>query len=440
MEKYDIIVIGGGPAGMMAAIEAKKNDSELNNGKPEYNNLKVGIIEKNQTFGKKLLITGGGRCNITNSQDMEVFHKNTIRNSKFLYSAFNDFTNEDLILFFENEGVKFKTEGKKIYPQNDNAQELLTVLTQKLKKSGVKIMLNSSVTDIEVINADKQDINGNFVINLIQDTMPCKITAQKLIVATGGASYKNTGSDGGMFKLLENLAIKTKTLLPTLVKLNSNQEFITKSQGISLENIKITINYKNKKLIELQDSVVFTHNGISGPAAINSSAYITDKELSDISIFIDLIPEISSEDFIKLIKENDKKRLDTKISRLLPKELVKNIIETKIKSEMNIPIDETNKEGILEKDIQNMKKTEINLIVNSFKALELKLTGYGGLNESIVTRGGVDTKEINPKNLSLRKHPGIFLAGEMIDVDALTGGFNLQIAFSTGHLAGKSAR
>ncbi|MGB5822918.1 MAG: aminoacetone oxidase family FAD-binding enzyme [Proteocatella sp.] len=440
MEKYDIIIIGGGPAGMMAAIEAKKNESELNDSKPGYNNLRVGIIEKNPTLGKKLLITGGGRCNITNAQSMEVFHKNTVRNSKFLYSAFNNFTNKDLILFFENEGIKFKTEGKKIYPQNDNAQELLNVLVEKLEKSGVELILNSNVTNIEVKHREKPDGHGGCVIDIIQEGTLNSIITKKVIMATGGASYKSTGSDGSMFKLLENLGIKTKPLLPTLVKLNSNQEFITRSQGISLENIRITVKHNNKKVIEIQDSIVFTHNGISGPAAINSSSYITDKELSDVNIFIDLIPELPEEDFIKLIKVNDKKRLDTKISKLLPKELVKNIIETKIKPEMGIVIDEANKDGILEKDIQNMKKSEINIIVNSFKNLELKLTGYGGLNESIVTRGGVDTSEISPKNLSLKKYPDILISGEMIDIDALTGGFNLQIAFSTGYLAGKSAR
>lgn len=437
MEKYDIIVIGGGPAGMMAAIEAKKSELESSGDKQNYNNFKVAMIEKNPIMGKKLLITGGGRCNITNSQDMEVFYKNTVRNSKFLYSAFNNFTNEDLILFFESEGVKFKTEGKKIYPQNDNAQELVDVLVRKLKDSGVQMILNSSVTNIEPTSlAD----NEEFVLTLNESAVSNKIAAKNLIIATGGASYKSTGSDGSMLKILENLGISTKTLMPTLVKLNSNQEFITKSQGISLENIKITVNYKNKKIIDIYDSVVFTHNGISGPAAINSSAYITDRELSEVSIFIDLIPELTTEAFIKLIKENDKKRLDTKIAKLLPKELVKNIIETKIKTELGIILDESNKEGILEKDIQNMNKTEMNVIVNSFKNLELKLTGYGGLNEAIVTRGGVDTKEINPKNLSLKKYPNIFLAGEMIDIDALTGGFNLQIAFSTGYLAGKAAK
>lgn len=440
MEKYDIVIIGGGPAGMMAAIEAKKNESGLENHTPVYNKLRVGIIEKNQYFGKKLLITGGGRCNITNAQSMEVFHKNTIRNSKFLYSAFNNFTNQDLISFFEDEGIKLKTEGKKIYPQNDNAQELLDVLTGKLEKCGVEKILNSNVTDIKVNSCENMDNHRDYVIEMIQNGISKEISTNKLIIATGGASYKNTGSDGSMLKLIENLGIKTKKLLPTLVKLNSNQECITRSQGISLENIKVTVNHNNKKIIEIQDSVVFTHNGISGPAAINTSAYITDKELGDIQVFIDLIPQTTLEDFIKLIKTNDKKRLDTKISKLLPKELVKNIIETKIKPEMGILIDELNKDGILEKDIQNMKKSEINLIANAFKNLELKLTGHGGLNESIVTRGGVDIKEISPKNLSLKKYPEILVAGEMIDIDALTGGFNLQIAFSTGYLAGKSAR
>ena len=228
---------------------------------------------------------------------------------------------------------------------------------------------------------------------------------------------------------MKNLQIDIKPVIPTLVKLNSNQEWILKSQGISINNTKFTINYKNKKLSEVEGSIVFTHNGISGPAAINSSAYITDKELCDISILIDFIPEVSEQELKDIIKSRDKKNLDTKLSKLLPKELVKNILLYELGIE----------NAVLETEIQNMKKTEIQNIANAFKSMKLKLTGYGGINEAIVTRGGVSIKEINPKDLSLRKYPNIYVAGEMIDVDAFTGGFNLQIAFSTGYLAGKAS-
>lgn len=413
MKNYDLLVIGSGPAGMMAAIEAKKNNKNLN----------IAIADKNHEMGKKLLITGGGRCNITNAQDIEVFFKNVVRNPKFLYSAFNTFTNKDLMEYFENKGLKLKTEGNKIYPLEDDAKGVLKILINELKTLQIKEFLGFDISDIML----KNDNNSEYIgINAVNGN---KIYAKKLIIATGGVSYKNTGSDGKLFELLRKLEIDITPIIPTLVKLNSNQEWITKSQGISLSNTKFIVNYKNKKLTEIEGSIVFTHNGISGPAAINSSAYITDKEICDISIFIDLIPEISEQELKDIIKNKDKKNLDTKLSKLIPKELVKNVLLYELGIE----------KLVIENDIQNMKKNEIQNIVNAFKCVKLNLTGYGGINEAIVTRGGVSIKEINPKTLNLKKYPDIYIAGEMIDIDAFTGGFNLQIAFSTGYLAGKSA-
>lgn len=413
MKIYDILVIGAGPAGMMAAIEAKKNNNALD----------VAIVEKNSEMGKKLLITGGGRCNITNAQEMDSFFKNVIRNPKFLYSAFNNFTNKNLIDFFEDRGLSLKTEGNKIYPLEDDAKGVLNILKNELKTLEINQLLGFEVSDIKLA----KDHEHEYI--LINSSAGKEIYAKKLIIATGGVSYKNTGSDGSLFEILKKLEIDIKPVIPTLVKLNSNQEWILKSQGISINNTKFTINYKNKKLSEVEGSIVFTHNGISGPAAINSSAYITDKELCDISILIDFIPEISEQELKDIIKSRDKKNLDTKLSKLLPKELVKNILQYELGLE----------NAVLETEIQNMKKTEIQNIVNVFKSMRLKLTGYGGINEAIVTRGGVAIKEINPKDLSLKKYPNIYVAGEMIDVDAFTGGFNLQIAFSTGYLAGKAS-
>lgn len=413
MKNYDLLVIGAGPAGMMAAIEAKKNNKNLN----------IAIADKNHEMGKKLLITGGGRCNITNAQDIEVFFKNVVRNPKFLYSAFNTFTNKDLMEYFENKGLKLKKEGNKIYPLEDDAKGVLKILINELKALQIKEFLGFDISDIML----KNDNNSEYIgINAVNGN---KIYAKKLIIATGGVSYKNTGSDGKLFELLRKLEIDITPIIPTLVKLNSNQEWITKSQGISLSNTKFIVNYKNKKLTEIEGSIVFTHNGISGPAAINSSAYITDKEICDISIFIDLIPEISEQELKDIIKNKDKKNLDTKLSKLIPKELVKNVLLYELGIE----------KLVIENDIQNMKKNEIQNIVNAFKCVKLNLTGYGGINEAIVTRGGVSIKEINPKTLNLKKYPDIYIAGEMIDIDAFTGGFNLQIAFSTGYLAGKSA-
>ncbi|MGL5257170.1 MAG: NAD(P)/FAD-dependent oxidoreductase [Proteocatella sp.] len=410
---YDILVVGAGPSGMMAAIEAKNNRPDL----------KIGIIDKNSSMGRKLLITGGGRCNITNNQDIDDFFKYVVRNPKFLYSAFSSFSNRDLIDFFEINGLKVKCEGNKIYPIGDDAKGVLGVLENKLRELAVEFIPNSTVAALKITESSAGEL---ILINTEEGET---LSAKRIIIATGGASYKATGSDGEMFKLLEGMGIEIKTIMPTLVKLNSNQEFIIKSQGISLNNTKFTITSKNKKIAEVEGSLVFTHNGISGPSAINSSSYITDKSLSDIKVFIDFIPEITESAIKEAIREKDKKNLDTKLSKFLPKEFIKNVLSFELKMEPSIT----------ENQIQNMKKEEIQKIVNAFKCAELKLTGYGGLNESIVTRGGIAIKEINPKMLNLKKFPNIYVSGEMIDVDAFTGGFNLQIAFSTGYLAGKNA-
>lgn len=406
---YDVLVIGAGPSGMMAAMEAKTRKKEL----------KIGILDSNSSKGKKLLITGGGRCNITNAQDIDMFFKYIVKNPKFLYSSFKTFTNLDLISFFEKNGLKLSYEGNKIYPLENNAVGVLDILEKQLRHLNVDSLLNNNICDIEV----KSDY---IELTTLESK---KFYTKKSIIATGGVSYKATGSDGKMFEILRKLGLDISPLLPTLVKLNSNQESITKSQGISLNKVKFIVNHKNKKIAEVEDAVVFTHNGISGPAAINSSAYITDKDICDISIFIDFIPELSENEFKDILKNRDKKNLDTKIAKFLPKELVKNILQFELGFE----------NSVTENEIQNMKKNEMQNIINAFKYMNLKLTGYGGINESIVTRGGVSIKEINPKTLNLKKIPNIYVAGEMIDVDAFTGGFNLQIAFSTGYLAGKSA-
>lgn len=410
---YDILVVGAGPSGMMAAIEAKNNRPDL----------KIGIIDKNSSMGRKLLITGGGRCNVTNNQEIDAFFKHVVRNPKFLYSAFSSFSNRDLIDFFEKNGLKLKCEGNKIYPVGDDAKGVLSVLENKLSELGIDRILNLEVKSLNIKDTEGEDL---ILINAEKNE---SLTAKRIIIGTGGVSYKATGSDGEMFKILEGMGIEVKEIMPTLVKLNSNQEFIIKSQGISLNNTKFTITNKNKKIAEVEGSLVFTHNGISGPSAINSSSYITDKALADIKVFMDFLPEISESEIKEAIRAKDKKNLDTKLSKFLPKEFVKNVLSFELKMEPSIT----------ENQIQNMKKEEVQKIVNEFKCAELKLTGYGGLNESIVTRGGIAIKEINPKTLNLKKLPNIYISGEMIDVDAFTGGFNLQIAFSTGYLAGKSA-
>ena len=329
-----------------------------------------------------------------------------------------------------------KTEGNKIYPEKDDAGELLKYLLKEIKKNEIDLILNSYVSDIEIL---KKDNSETYALTVDRDNSKSRLTAKHLILATGGASYKATGSDGSMLSIVERMGIKIVPVIPTLVRLTSNQPAITESQGISLNDVKFSVYLKNKKIAELSDSIVFTHNGISGPGAINSSSFITDKPLSEIKVTIDFLPAISFDNFIEIIKSPDKQKLTTRISRYLPKELVKNILMYDVISRKSFE-KYRNHDSFPEHEVMNMKKNQINDIAESFKNFELKLTGYGGLNEAIVTRGGIDIKEINPRTLNLKKHPGIFVAGEMIDVDAFTGGYNLQIAFSTGCLSGKSAR
>ncbi|WP_028829492.1 BaiN/RdsA family NAD(P)/FAD-dependent oxidoreductase [Proteocatella sphenisci] len=428
MIDYDIVVIGSGPAGIMAALEAAKMNKN--------NKLKVAIIERNSSIGKKFLITGGGRCNITSTKDISDFYNNITRNPKFLYSSFAAFNNQDLISFFNRGAIEFKIEGEKYYPKNDNSKELLDFLLNEINEAGIDLLLGVQLIKINPVQIDNKEMYELF---LNENNSTLKLSTKKLILASGGASYKSTGSDGSVFEIIQELGINVVPLKPTLVRLMSNQSAITQSQGISLTDVKFTTFFNNKKISELNDGVVFTHNGISGPGAINSSSFITDKPLADIKVFIDFLPHLSREELMIIVKSNDKQKLITRISKFLPKEMVKNILHYEVLNKKSF---EKFKESELfpDSEILNMKKNQINDIIDGFKNFELRLTGYGGLNESIVTRGGIDIKEINSKTLNLKKYPGIYAAGEMIDVDAFTGGYNLQIAFSTGHLCGKSAR
>lgn len=396
---YDVVVIGGGPAGMMAAIGAAQK------------NKKVCLLEKNSTLGKKLLITGGGRCNITSSLDIDDFYSHIPKNPKFLFSAFAVLDNLKLIEMFNSIGIETKVEGRKFYSKDDKATAVLSGLNNELIKRNVKIIYDFSVEDISVQDKSwKIQGQGQYIFG------------DKVIFATGGASYKATGSDGYIFELLKSKGIDIKPLLPTLVRLNSNQAEIVQSQGVSIGEGKITVYRKKKKIKEIFGGIVFAHNGLGGPLALNASSYVTDKKSEEVQLLLDVVPNISKEEILRIIKEKNNKSIINKLAQILPKDLIKNFIGE-----------------FAEADINNLKAVTIEDIINRFKAFEIKLTGTGGLNESVVTRGGVSVKEVNPKTMELKKLPNVYVCGEMIDVDAETGGFNLQIAFSTGYLAGVSA-
>ncbi len=393
MKPYDIIIVGAGPAGMMAAIAS---------------NREVALLDKNESVGKKLRITGGGRCNITSNIDIADFFEKIPRNNKFLYKAFHHFTNKDLLSFFEKEGIRFKKENQKIYPVSNKADEIIDILWRKCKEKS-DIYLGCEVIDFEKdalayrVETNRQAFYG-----------------KKIIFAGGGASFASTGSDFGLCNLLSKKGIKIQSALPSLVRVQSNSDWIRKSAGISLNPVAVHLFENNKKLKVIEGDILFTHTGISGPAVLDASAYLTGNP-SPMRMTLDLLPRLSEEEIITILKKKDGKNIIGKLSAFLPKNLLKNIFDD------------------ADVDFHNLKKTAMNDLLAKIKNAPVAITGLGSIKEAIVTRGGVDVKEIDPSTMILKKMKDIYVAGEMIDVDALTGGYNLQIAFSTGTLAGKSA-
>ena len=417
-----VIVIGGGPAGMMSAITSAK----------QKNN--VILIEKNATLGKKLLITGKGRCNITSSLEMEDFIKNIPGNGKFLYSAFQNYTNKDIINFLETNGLEVKEErGNRIFPVTDKAQSVLDCFKKELKKNKVEIYLGKRVTKILTENLEnyKEKIIG------VELESKEKIYADKIILATGGRSYSATGSNGDGYKLAKALGHTITDIRASIVPLEADKRICQSMQGLSLRNVRIQIKdiEKNKKIYEDFGEMMFTHFGVSGPTILSSSAHLlryknVDKLLKDkkIILLIDLKPALSEEKLdariLRDFEEYKNKEFKNSLDKLLPKKMQEYIIETS--------------EILPEKKVNEITKIERRSLVHLIKNIEVTLENFRNIEEAIVTAGGISTKEINPKTMESKIVKNLFFAGEVIDVDAYTGGFNLQIAYSTGYLAGNN--
>ena len=411
------IVIGGGPAGMMASISAA------------YNGDNVILLEKNKLLGKKLLITGKGRCNITNSAEMKEFILNIPRNGKFLYSSFQNFTNIDIINFLKKNGLEVKYErGKRVFPVTDKSSDVLECFIKELKKMNVNIKLNSEVTEIETKNGE---ITGIYLSN------GGIIKASKVILATGGKSYSATGSDGSGYKLAKKLGHTITDIKPSIIPLLAEKSLCQKLQGLSLKNVKIKIKDKsnNKLIYEDFGEMLFTHFGVSGPTILSSSAHLITYENVDnlleknqIVLYIDLKPALSEEELdtriLRDFEEFKNKNFKNSLSKLLPQKIIDTIIKI---SKINP-----------EKKVNEITKEERKRLVFLLKNFEVIIKGFRPIDEAIVTSGGISTKEINPKTMESKIIKGLFFAGEIIDVDAYTGGFNLQIAYSTGFTAGKS--
>ncbi len=401
-----VIVIGGGPAGMLSAISASIQGND------------VTILEKMNSLGKKICITGKGRCNITSSLPIEEFIKNTPGNGKFLYSAFQNFNNQDIINLLKEEGLKTKEErGNRIFPVTDRASDVLDALIKKLKKHKVKIITNAKVDEILVKDGK---VIGVMVGNK-------KYDAEKVILATGGKSYPTTGSTGDGYKLAEKLGHKIIELKSSLVALTAKSkslEICKELQGLTLKNVKIKFMQNSKLLYEDFGEMLFTHFGVSGPIILSGSAHLVRKSMENVKLIIDLKPALSEEkleerilrDFSKEKNKDFKNSLDD----LLPKKLIPVIVEL-----MNI-----------NKKVNEITKEERKKLVNLLKKFTIDIQGFRPIEEAIITAGGISTKEINPKTMESKLVKGLYFAGEIIDVDSYTGGFNLQIAYSTGYTAG----
>ena len=419
----DVIVIGGGPAGMMSAITAAK----------ENNN--VILLEKMNSCGRKLLITGKGRCNITSSLSMDDFIKNTPGNGKFLYSCFQNFTNEDIIQMLKNNGVKTKEErGNRIFPVSDKSLDVLNAFEKEMEKNNVKVITKANV---KKINIENKKVTG---VTFEKDGLNKTFKADKVILATGGKSYSATGSTGDGYKLAEDLGHKIIRIRPSLVPLQTNGrnlKICKQMQGLSLRNIKMKLidSSKNKTIYEDFGELLFTHFGVSGPTILSSSAHLlryknVDKLLNNgtIKLIIDLKPALDEEKLnLRILRDFEKeknKSFKNSLNDLLPKKMIDTVIELS-------EIDENKK-------VNEITKKERMKLIQLLKHFEITIAGFRPIEEAIITSGGISTKEINPKTMESKIIQGLYIAGEIIDVDAYTGGFNLQIAYSTGYTAGKN--
>ena len=409
-----VLIIGGGAAGMMAAAFAAKNGN------------RVEVFEKNEKLGKKLFITGKGRCNITNAADLEDFFSAVTSNPKFLYSAFYSFTNEQVISFFEELGVRTKVErGGRVFPVSDHSSDVIQALKSEMERLGVKINLNAEVKElITEKNSTIETVNG---IRLVSGK---KISGDAVIVATGGISYPSTGSTGDGYRFARRCGHKVSELSPSLVPMEVKEWYAGELMGLSLRNTEIRITDGKKKLYQEFGEMLFTHYGVTGPVILSASS-VVGKKLKDteLTLHIDLKPALTEEQLDKRVlrefETNHNRQFKNAVDSLFPSKLRPVIVELS-----GIPE---------EKKVHEITKEERLRFVRLIKDFTMTLTGLRGYNEAIITKGGVSVKEIDPGTMESKLVKGLYFAGEVLDLDAVTGGYNLQIAWSTGYLAGMNA-
>jgi predicted Rossmann fold flavoprotein len=416
MNKYDVIIIGGGPSGLMASATAGTNGA------------KVLLLDKGDKLGRKLAISGGGRCNVTNRLPLEEIIKHIPGNGRFMYSPFSIFNNEDIIEFFESLGIQLKEEDRgRMFPVSDKAKSVVETLLRKVKEVGVEIRVNTPVQD--VLYQDQQ-VKG---VRLPSDE---EIYASSVIVAVGGSSVPHTGSTGDGYVWAEKAGHRITELFPTEVPITSSEPFIKNKslQGLALRDIHLSVlSPKGKKLIEHEGDVLFTHFGLSGPTALRCSQFVVKAlkkfDATEVLMQVDLFPNLS-------INELTKELIDR--FQAEPKKSIKNVWKQAIPERL-LPL-LFQKAGLREDlTYDHLPKAELLYFVQLLKEFPIKVNGTLSIEEAFVTGGGVDIKEIHPKSMESKKMAGLFFCGEILDIHGYTGGYNITCAFSTGYVAGISS-
>lgn len=403
-----VCVIGGGAAGCMAAIAAAESGAE------------VVLLERNEKLGKKLYITGKGRCNLTNACDRETFFQNIISNPKFLYGAFGRFDNSAVMRFFEGNGCPLKVErGNRVFPVSDKASDIISVLRRKLERLGVTPKYGQNVIEVETVGGETVGVR----------TETERFACERVVLACGGKSYPLTGSDGSGYRLAEQAGHTIVNPAPSLIELKTEQRAIAGLAGLSLRNVAVSVVRNGETLSSEFGEMLFTHDGVSGPCVLTLSARINRLDLRGLAVSIDLKPALDErtldQRILRDFSSRKNKLLRNALDELLPRSMIANILNA-----ASLRPD---------KSVNAVTAEERSRLVHTLKDYRIGIRSLGPIEAAVVTAGGVKVNEVNPKTMESKLCRGLYFAGEMLDVDALTGGFNLQIAFSTGWCAGSNA-
>lgn len=403
-----VLVVGGGAAGMMSAVTAARNGHT------------VTLLEKNEKCGKKIYITGKGRCNVTNASDLEVIFDNMMSNKKFLYSSFYTFTNTDLMEFFEEIGLPLKVErGNRVFPASDKSSDVISALVREMNRLGIDVRYHSNVEDIVVKDGEVIGVKVNKKV----------LTGDAVVVCTGGLSYAVTGSTGDGYRFATSVGHTIKECKPSLVPINIKESYVKDLQGLSLRNVELTLKAGKKVVYQNFGEMLFTHFGISGPLVLSASSYAgAYKKGGEFTVSIDLKPALDFEHLdarlLRDFEKNINRKFANSLDELLPKKMIPIMIE---------------RSGIdPEKKVNTVTKEERQTLVHLIKGFTMTVASLGGYNQAVITKGGIKVNEVNPSTMESKLVKNLYFAGEVLDLDALTGGYNIQIAWSTGYLAGIS--